>query len=41
MKNLGSVANRQKEEERMLAYRQFGMYSRAVPSTKQPNKHEK
>ena len=40
MKNLGSVANRQKEEERMLAYRQFGIYSKAKPSIKQPNKHE-
>lgn len=39
--SIGSAANRRKEEERMLAYRQFGVYSRATPSTKHPNKHEK
>jgi hypothetical protein len=39
--SMGSRENRQKEEERMLAYRQFGVYSRATPTTKQPNKHEK
>lgn len=39
IKNIGVGANRLKEEERMLAYRQFGVYSRATP--KQPNKHEK
>lgn len=39
--NIGSAAHRKAEEERMLAYRQFGVYSRAQPSIKQPNKHEK
>ncbi len=29
------------KEERLLAYRQFGTYSRATPSIKKPNKHEK
>ena len=28
------------KEERLLAYKQFGIYSRAQP-TKKPNKHEK
>jgi hypothetical protein len=27
--------------ERLLAYKQFGVYSRAKPSIKKPNKHEK
>ena len=34
------VQDREKEE-RLLAYRQFGTYSKATPSTKKPNKHEK
>ena len=29
------------KEERLLAYKQFGTYSKAVPSKRQPNKHEK
>ena len=29
------------KEARLLAYKQFGTYSKAVPSTKKPNKHEK
>lgn len=29
------------KEKRLLAYKQFGTYSRATPSSKQPNKHEK
>lgn len=28
------------KEERMLAYRQFGAFSRATPSNKKPNKHQ-
>jgi len=40
IKNIGTGTNRRKEEERMLAYRQFGQFSRAKPSTKMPNKHE-
>lgn len=36
--NLGS--DTKEKEERMLAYRQFGTYSRAQPG-KKPNKHEK
>ena len=35
------IGNRKTEEERMLAYRQFGVYSRAEPSIKRSNKHEK
>lgn len=31
--------NRTKEEQ-MLAYKQFGTYSKAIPSIKRPNKHE-
>lgn len=38
---LGSPANAKAREERMLAYKQFGVYSKAVPSIKHPNKHEK
>jgi hypothetical protein len=41
IKNIGVGANRRKEEERMLAYRKFGVYSKVTPSTKVPNKHEK
>lgn len=41
IKNIGTAANRHKEEERMLAFRQFGVYSRAKPSIRHPNKHEK
>lgn len=41
IQNIGSRENRLKEEQRMLAYRQFGIYSKAHPSQKQPNKHEK
>ena len=29
------------KEERLLAYKQFGIYSKAKASIKQPNKHEK
>lgn len=29
------------KEERLLAYKQFGIYSKAKPSIKNPNKHEK
>ena len=29
------------KEERLLAYKHFGTYSKAAPSTKKPNKHEK
>lgn len=37
-----NVGNQTKEREaRVLAYKQFGTYSRAVPSVKKPNKHEK
>ena len=28
------------KEQQVLAYRQFGVYSRAVPSVRHPNKHE-
>lgn len=28
------------KEERLLAYKNFGTYSRAKPSARQPNKHE-
>jgi hypothetical protein len=28
------------KEDRLLAYKQFGTYSRAKPSARQPNKHE-
>jgi hypothetical protein len=28
------------KERKMLAYRQFGVYSKATPSIKHPNKHE-
>ena len=35
------LGNHKKEEERMLAYRQFGVYSRAQPQSKKRNKHEK
>lgn len=28
------------KEEKMLAYKQFGIYSRAKASSKRPNKHE-
>lgn len=30
-----------KREEQLLAYKQFGIYSKARPSSKNPNKHEK
>lgn len=40
IKNIGTGTRRKSEEERMLAYRQFGIYSKATPSVKQPNKHE-
>lgn len=29
------------KEQQLLAYKQFGVYSKASPSTKLPNKHEK
>ena len=29
-----------KNEEAILAYKQFGIYSKAVPSVRKPNKHE-
>lgn len=29
------------KEQQLLAYRQFGVYSKASPSIKHPNKHEK
>lgn len=29
------------KEKRLLAYKQFGIYSKAKPSIKNPNKHEK
>jgi len=40
IKNIGTGTNRRKEEERMLAYRKFGQFSRAVPSTTTPNKRK-
>jgi hypothetical protein len=40
IKNLGHAKIHNTEEERMLAYRQFGVYSRAKASAKKPNKHE-
>jgi hypothetical protein len=41
IKNIGRSSTRAKEEERMLAYRQFGVYSKAMPAAKKQNKHEK
>lgn len=39
---LDGIGKRDKEREaRMLAYRQFGTYSRAGMPKKKPNKHEK
>lgn len=38
---LGTKETIKAREERMLAYKQFGVYSKAVPSIKHPNKHEK
>ena len=39
--NIGNLGKPSKEKEaRLLAYKQFGVYSKAVPSTKKPNKHE-
>lgn len=35
---LGKVTK--EKEERLLAYRQFGIFSRAKPIAKKPNKHE-
>jgi hypothetical protein len=29
-----------KNEDAILAYKQFGVYSKAVPSVRKPNKHE-
>lgn len=37
--NLGK--HTKEKEAQLLAYKQFGTYSKAVPSTKRPNKHEK
>lgn len=40
----GSIAGLGKttkeKEERLLAYKQFGVYSKAAPIPKKPNKHE-
>lgn len=36
---LGSTTR--KKEEQLLAYKQFGVYSKAKASVKNPNKHEK
>lgn len=36
----GLGADTKEKEERMLAYKQFGIYSRAKASSKRPNKHE-
>ncbi|MFM7011481.1 MAG: hypothetical protein ACKO0Z_19490 [Betaproteobacteria bacterium] len=33
--------NKKEREKAVLAFRHFGEYTRAVPSTKKPNKHEK
>lgn len=38
MYNIGK--NTKAKEERLLAYKHFGTYSRATPSIKHPNKHE-
>ena len=37
--NLGKPSK--EKEAQLLAYRHFGTYSKAVPSIKRPNKHEK
>lgn len=43
--NPGTIHNLGKQsadkEQQILAYRQFGTYTRAKPSVKVPNKHEK
>ena len=38
---LGGRLTSKKREEELLAYKQFGIYSKAKASIKQPNKHEK
>ena len=37
--NLGKYTK--EKEQQILAYKQFGVYSKAMPSIKKPNKHEK
>ena len=37
--NLGKHTS--EKEQKLLAYKQFGTYSKATPSIKHPNKHEK
>ena len=37
--NLGKPSK--EKEARLLSYKQFGVYSKAVPSIKHPNTHEK
>lgn len=38
---LGGRATSKERERELLAYKQFGVYSKATPSSKRPNKHEK
>lgn len=35
------LSKNEKKTKDLLAYKQFGTYSKAMPSTKRPNKHEK
>jgi len=39
LNNLGK--HNQAKEQQLLAYRHFGVYAKAAPNVKQPNKHEK